>query len=319
MNWHQDYIERYKKLKEQGKSFFPYAVLKDTIMAFFILGLLCWFAYHFGAALEDPADPTDSNYNPRPEWYFLFLFQALKLFPGNLESVAAVLLPGLGVTFLFLLPFLDRGPERHFLKRPFFTLLGVGTLAGIGYLTYQGTVSPLTNPIVEKDPLVFAGQRLYVSLNCSYCHKIGGKGGTVGPELDKVASGETEDWLEKHFREPQSVSPGSAMPKLNLLDDEIKVLVAFIKSLGGGEGFTEEAPKVFAENCAMCHKIGKEGAEVGPDLSLIGTARDKNYIRKYIEDPSKLNPTSNMPGYKGQLTDVQIEDLARYLSAQKGN
>ncbi len=319
MSWKEKYLERYKKLKSEGKPFFPYAVFKDTLVAFLILGVLCGLAYTFGAGLEDPADPTDSNYNPRPEWYFLFLFQALKLFPGHLESIVAVVLPTVGILFLLLLPFIDSGPKRHFMERPFLTLLGVGTLIGIGYLTYLGWTSPLTNPIIEKDPIVFKGQRLYTSLNCAYCHKIGGKGGIVGPELDKVASEETEEWLDKHFRDPQLVSPGSAMPKLNLLEDEILAMVAYIKSLGSGGGFTEEAPKLFAENCAACHKIGTEGGEVGPDLSLIGSARDKNYIKKYIEDPAKLNPSSTMPGYKGQLTEIQLEDIARYLSAQKGN
>ncbi|MBI3013128.1 MAG: c-type cytochrome [Elusimicrobia bacterium] len=319
MTWHEKYLERYKKLKSEGKPFFPYAVFKDTLVALLIFGVLCGLAYYFGAEIEDPADPTDSNYNPRPEWYFLFLFQALKLFPGNLESIAAIVLPGAAVAFLFLLPFIDRGPERHIFDRPFLTFLGLGTLAGIGYLTYQGAVSPLTNPIIEKDPVAFAGQRLYSSLNCAYCHKIGGRGGTIGPELDKGAGDESEEWLEKHFRDPQLTSPGSAMPKLNLLEDEIQSLVAYIKSLSSGGGFTEEAPKLFQENCAACHKLGQEGSEVGPDLSLIGTARDKNYIRKYVEDPSKINPSSSMPGYKGQLTDLQIEDLSRYLAAQKGN
>src|ERR1039458_1524411 len=73
--------------------------------------------------------------------------------------------------------------------------------------------------------------------------------------------------------------------RLNLLDDEIQALVVYVKSLGGQNAFTPEAPKLFAQNCAACHKIGKEGGEVGPDLSLIGTARDAGYIKRYINDP----------------------------------
>ena len=107
------------------------------------------------------------------------------------------------------------------------------------------------------------------------------------------------------------------MPKLNLLDDEVQALVAYIKTLGGGELFTQEAPRFFAQNCAACHRIGKEGGDVGPDLSLIGSARDHVYIRRYIADPASLNPSSTMPGFKGQLTDVQIEDLARFLASRR--
>lgn len=314
-NWHEHYKRRYARLKEAGKPFFPYAVFKDSLVSFLILCVLAFLAWRFGAVLEELADPTDTTYNPRPEWYFLFIFQALKFFPGHLEAVAAILLPGAAVALLLLIPFLDKGPKRHPLDRPFWTLFGILSLSGFAILTWQGYHSPLTNPIVEKDPLVLEGQRLYRSLNCAYCHKIAGKGGNVGPELDKVAGDETEDWLERHFKDPQAVSPGSAMPKLNLLDEEIKVLVAFMKSLGSGGPYTEEAPKLFAENCSACHRIGKEGGDLGPDLSLIGSARDKAYIKKYILDPSKLNSSSTMPGYKGQLTDVQIEDLSRYLAS----
>src|SRR4029077_5706544 len=86
-DWHQKYKERYARLKSAGKSFFPYAIFKDTLVAFLILGVVLALAHFWGAKLEDLADPTDTTYNPRPEWYFLFLFQALKFFPGKWEAV----------------------------------------------------------------------------------------------------------------------------------------------------------------------------------------------------------------------------------------
>lgn len=314
MSWHDGYRRRYARLKESGKPFFPHAVFKDAVAAVLVLGVLCYLAWRFGARLDDLADPTDTAYNPRPEWYFLFLFQVLKFFPGKLESVAAVFLPGAAVLLLFLVPFLDRGPCRHPLGRPFWSGLAVLSLGGFAYLTWAGYHSPLTNPIEERKPLVLAGRRLFGEMKCAYCHKIGGKGGNVGPALDRVAAGESEEWLAKHFRDPQAVTPGSAMPKLDLLDDEIKALVAYMKSLGEDEPYSEEAPKLFTENCAACHRLGKEGSQAGPDLSSIGSARDKAFIKRYIADPAGANPTSTMPSYQGQLTDVQIEDLSRYLS-----
>ena len=60
--------------------------------------------------LEGPADPTDANYIPRPEWYFLGLFQLLKYFPGKWEVVGAIVLPGVVAALLALLPWIDRGP-----------------------------------------------------------------------------------------------------------------------------------------------------------------------------------------------------------------
>lgn len=313
--WHDEYDRLYKKAKEKGVPFFPYAVVKDALVAALILGLLSFLAIKFGADLEDLADPTDTTYNPRPEWYFLFLFQALKVFPGSLEPVAAVVLPGAGVLLLLLVPFLDAGPRRHPLDRPLWTALGAFTLLGIGVLTYAGFASPMLNPVVDKDPAVERGKRLYSGLNCAYCHKIAGKGGNIGPVLDQGTSEEPVEWLKKHFRDPRALTRGSVMPKLNLLDDEIDALTAYIKSLDSSAPYTKEAPKLFAENCSACHRVGKEGGEAGPDLSFIGSARDRAFLKRYIDDPVRLNPKSQMPGFKGQLTDVQIEDMARYLSS----
>jgi len=77
------------------------------------------------------------------------------------------------------------------------------------------------------------------------------------------------------FRDPQALVPGSKMPKLNLLDDEIQDLVAYIKTLGVQETYSAEAPKLFKSNCMLCHKLGSEGESIGPDLSMIGLARDR--------------------------------------------
>lgn len=314
-DWHAGYKERYARLKAEGKPFFPYTVFKDLIVAALILAVLAVLAWKVGAGLESLADPTDTTYNPRPEWYFLFMFQALKAFPGSLEPVAAVVLPGLGVGFLLLLPFIDRGPERHPFDRPFLSALALAALATVGGLTWAGARSPLTNPSMERDPLVVQGERLYRDMNCAYCHALRGKGGRVGPELDKVVGQESEEWLVRHFRDPKAVTPGSVMPKLNLLDDEIKALTAYMKSIGG-EPYTKEAPKLFTENCAVCHKLDGEGGEDAPDLSAIGSARDKAYIKRYVTDPAKVDPKASMPAFGGQLTDVQIEDVARYLSSR---
>lgn len=313
-DWHARYRERYKKLKEAGQPFFPRTVFKDALVAAALLCALCWLAWTKGAVLEELADPTDTTYNPRPEWYFLFLFQALKYFPGHLEAVVAIILPGLTVGLLVLLPLLDPGPRRHPLERPFWSGLGLAAIGGFAALTWAGYHSPLTNPIIEKDPLALEGQRLYRRLNCAYCHVLGGRGGGLGPNLDQALGAHDEAWLTKHLKDPQSVSPGSTMPKLNLLDDEIAALVAFLGARGGAP-YTAEAPKLFAEHCAACHVVKGEGGDAGPDLSLIGSARDKAFLRNYVADPSKLNAASSMPGYAGHLTGSQLEDLARYLAS----
>jgi quinol-cytochrome oxidoreductase complex cytochrome b subunit len=91
------------------KPFFPAQVFKDTVAIFIAFAVLYTLALVARVPLEQLADPTDTAYIPRPEWYFLFLFQTLKMFPGPLEVVGSVVLPGLAVLTLILAPFLDRG------------------------------------------------------------------------------------------------------------------------------------------------------------------------------------------------------------------
>jgi quinol-cytochrome oxidoreductase complex cytochrome b subunit len=96
--------------------FFPDIVYKDTLVA-----LPCYpegALMFVGVPQEPPADPNDVNYVPRPEWYFLFLFEMLKFFPGQIEFVGTAIIPGLAVVALLLLPFFDRNLKRHPRNRP---------------------------------------------------------------------------------------------------------------------------------------------------------------------------------------------------------
>src|SRR3972149_4427174 len=102
----ETYREQYHQAKEKGVPFFPNIVFKDAVVAFLIFLVLIALAYFVGAPLEARANPGDASYTPRPEWYFLFLFQLLKYFPGNLEVIGVVLIPTLAVLLLFVLPFL---------------------------------------------------------------------------------------------------------------------------------------------------------------------------------------------------------------------
>ena len=88
---------------------------------------LAVFAWRGAPPLERPADPTDAGYIPRPEWYFLGLFQLLKYFPGRWEVVGAIVLPTLLGAVLALLPWIDRSPSRDPRRRP---LVMIGVVAG---------------------------------------------------------------------------------------------------------------------------------------------------------------------------------------------
>src|SRR3989344_1837231 len=211
-HWKEKVNCRYSELKALGKSFFPYIVYKDVVAITFVFIVLVLLSAQKGVHLEVIADPTDTTYNPRPEWYFLFLFQLLKYFPGSLEMLAVVVIPAVIVGFLMLLPFIDRGPKRHPFDRPFITVIGVLGLIGVIYLGVEGYNSPHTNQFVEKNVQVLQGQKLYSDLRCRSCHSINGRGGIVAPALDMVGSRRSKEWMTDHFRAPQKLSPGTVMP-----------------------------------------------------------------------------------------------------------
>ncbi|MBI3541169.1 MAG: cytochrome b N-terminal domain-containing protein, partial [Deltaproteobacteria bacterium] len=265
-HWKERVKNRYLELKSQGQSFFPYTIYKDILAVFAVFLLAFALALWSPAGLEEVADPTDSNYNPRPEWYFLFLFQALKFFPGSLEALAAVLLPSLALGLLVLLPFLDKGPQRHWWDRPWVTGLGVTALAGVIALSVMGWRSPRVNPVVKEDPQVVSGRALYSELRCYYCHSIRGKGGVTAPDLSTVGARRDRVWLLKHFEDPAALSPGTVMPKLHLLPEEMSRLAAYLETLGGGGPYSPKAPGLFQKNCSSCHALDSRGESLGPDL-----------------------------------------------------
>lgn len=119
----------------QSTPFFPNWVLTDLLLGLALIGLLAWLSWTYRAPLEFPADPSSNEYLPRPEWYFLFLFQMLKYFPGPLEPVATVVIPLLAVGSLLALPFVDTSDERRPWRKPVTTTVGLLSIAAIVVLT----------------------------------------------------------------------------------------------------------------------------------------------------------------------------------------
>ena len=113
------------------KKFYPEQAFKDTMAVFAAFAVLFAMAVAIDVPLESVADPTDTSYIPRPEWYFLFLFQTLKFFEGSMEVVGAVILPTLAIGALFLVPFIDRGRAKRVGQRAF--AWGIATLAVAGW------------------------------------------------------------------------------------------------------------------------------------------------------------------------------------------
>ena len=132
----KSYLDKYKKAKEKGVPFFPDIIFKDAVVSLVIFLILVALATFVGVHIEERADPTDANYTPRPEWYFLFLFQLLKYFPGNLEVIGAIILPGVFIILLLLLPLIDKSPKRHFRNRPYATISALIVVAAVMVPTF---------------------------------------------------------------------------------------------------------------------------------------------------------------------------------------
>ena len=139
----QSYKERYLQAKMKGVKFWPDIIYKDLLVSFAFFLFLVGLATFIGVAREPRADPSDTSYIPRPEWYFLFLFKFLALYGqipvlGKIEWIAAAVIPGIGITLLFVLPFIDRNPFRHFSKRRFGIAIMSIIVAWIVLLTILG-------------------------------------------------------------------------------------------------------------------------------------------------------------------------------------
>ena len=122
--------------------YYPFFLFKVIVAMMFIFVLVAIIlAVAFPVGLEDPADPTDNLYIPKPVWYFMFLYQLFKYFPGKLEVVAATILPAGGLLLLLLVPFFDKNPEKRPLKRPFAMASLLSVVTAIIVLTIIGFTS----------------------------------------------------------------------------------------------------------------------------------------------------------------------------------
>ncbi len=306
------------------KKFFPEQVFKDTVAIF----LWCVGVGLMVALVKVPlghvADPTDTSYVPRPEWYFLFLFQILKVFEGPLEFFGAVVLPGLAVGALVMMPFIDRSKMLRITQRTGAIALFLVAAIGWGALTARAVAT--TPKQVEDENLEepqpwqlipasqLAGIGAFRSGHCASCHVLGRS--SAGPDLLKAASVRPSDWLMDHFRKPAADSPDSDLPTAQL-----RALVQLVtKRNDDGIEAWKTAPANLVQGaivyqtsqCSTCHTLNGEGGKAGPALNGLRARHDRAWVLGHFSDPEKYTPGSQMPPFD-DLSMPDLESLTGYV------
>lgn len=310
----KSYLEKYKKAKEKGVPFFPDIIFKDAVVSLVVFLILVALTYFVGVHVEERANPSDANYTPKPEWYFLFLFQLLKYFPGNLEVIGAVILPGLFVVLLLVLPFIDKSPKRHFRNRPFASVAGLAVVAGIGILTVLAIVEA---PPPQEEVVVDHAAALYAA-NCANCH---------GPSIDVPPGTDLHQIIAAGTHEGMPAWGG------DLSTDEIDELAGFVLSPNGSA--------IYLQQCETCHEqmvqavgnplelqrvfsegaeySGHEGVEV-PDWNETLSTNERNALLNFLAAPDGQRLfTVNCSGCHGQgVAFAGTEEELYTLIAQGG-
>src|SRR5579871_3139364 len=305
------------------KKFFPEQVYKDTVATFLWFAVLVGMAIFARVPLGNVADPTDTSFIPRPEWYFLFLFQMLKVFEGPLEIVGSIILPTLAMIALFLVPFIDRAKMSKVRQRT-----GAMALVVLGALGWSGLTSraiATTPPQNEPDGLAIiqtwqqippenlAAIGYFRKDNCASCHPVGKAGS--GPDLTVGPASRTADWLAMHIMQPAAGAPAS-----QLKPAEIKTLSTFVAKrtdddveawTGAPQPAVDGAMLYQSSDCGSCHVLNGSGSEVGPGLNGLAERRQRDWVEKHFAAPEKYTPNSIMPAFTFNPQD--LDHITSYL------
>lgn len=303
----------------EGEPFFPYHAVKDALMAGAVFVGLFVLAIVGGHQLEPVANPEDAAYVPRPEWYFLWLFQMLKYFPGRLEVIGAHVIPGLLVAMLLLLPFLDRSPERRPWRRPMVSLMAIVVMIAIGALTALGLADRPDNENRTWSTQALGGQLLFESNVCTRCHV---QNGAAAP-LNGIRLRRDDRWIASHAADPEVIAPGIRKPTGGLEEREAQAVVAYIAEVRRGseppvlDAHDGRALSLLGAYCLGCHVFRDEGTEVGPTITHAGKDRDAKWLTGWITNPVAYEFDTDMPAFGPKLPAEDIRLIAEFLAKQK--
>ena len=225
-------------LKKKGVPFWPNAAWRDMVFGLVIVAIVIILAVVVGPPkIGAPPNPSNINSNPRPDWYFLWIFALFALMPRSIESFAIAFGPLIIGAILIFLPILFGKGERSPLRRPWSIIIVVIILTMIGTFWREGVKSPWSPDFSAKplpaqvvgnvSPEAIAGAGLFYKKGCEYCHSISGHGGHRGPDLTKVADRLTTDEMTIRI-----VNGGGNMPAFggSLSKIELKKLLAFLNT-----------------------------------------------------------------------------------------
>jgi ubiquinol-cytochrome c reductase cytochrome b subunit len=221
--------------------FYPEHLWRSSIVFVSVFLILLGLSRYAQIPREPVAGTLVEDYLPRPEWYYMWLFQLLTYFPGKYEAVGSLAIPFIGVALLFALPFLGKSGRMGIKNRPMPLAIGGSLIVGIVYLTCMGFAGARrygqTMPVPNRQ-LTESERRglfLYADRQCAYCHQINGQGGRRnGPDLSNVTvKHRSREYLAQYIHNPQSIRSTSIMPKYELPSADLNALADYLLSLRG--------------------------------------------------------------------------------------
>jgi mono/diheme cytochrome c family protein len=205
--------------------------MKDSVMFVVVAVVLVAMSLLMGAELGPKADPTTTTYVPRPEWYFFFLFELLRVIkPPALVPLATIGIPTICMVLLLLLPFYDRGPERIPWKRPVASITGIMVIIAMAYLTYLGAVAGSPSEIAKATkPQFETGKQIVAQSGCLACHAIGENGahGGLGPDLSEIGTMIPRSAIKRSV----AVGPGIMPSYQDLGEKDLNAVADYLSSL----------------------------------------------------------------------------------------
>ena len=296
------------KLPPEG--FYPRQVLMDMALALLLMVGLGFLAYFHPAGLGPIANPADTQFLPRPEWYYLPMFEWLKYWEGPKVVFAVVVIPGLLAALFFLMPFLDRKLERRPWRRPIPVLAVAFVMLGIiyfgvkseyddrhdaavysqlvkqdqqekaytaapfePYVESPGGTGPLALPIGPVSPLVSHGKGIFEAHGCSGCHGATGTGTTAAPTLVGITAKFPQAQLIGLLHDPSAKMRAGHMPAVDISADDMSALLAYLAVLG------TNAANVPASSGVSPAQPALQGSEANPKPGVPGSTQPGSSIK----------------------------------------